>query len=583
MRYLLFCTVFLAGSALSVVQADTEPEKQNAAPASQSGQREAIVDVVFLGEGRPALWRFNLYVDGKPYPARWEAALGKLFDLLDRNKDGVLDKEEAARALAPAQMAQLLSGRSYLQAAPKREGILPGMDANKDGQVSRAEFLAYYRDQNLGPVVVAGVNPNRNQGNPGMAGPVRGGDVLFDLLDTNKDGKLSRAELEAAEAVLMPYDQNDDELISLAEIQGTATRGSGARRIVRRVPPASSLMLVPSEVGGKRMAGRLQIARTILTRYDRDKDNKLSPAEITLPDKEFARLDINRDGKLDILELLRWVGGRPQAEMTFRLGGPQRMVRPGTRPVRKAGGPGGGERGSYALSVDTARITVMAGPNVGIRARQDYSRYFLNLFQQVDKDRKGFVTRAQLTRPQDTTLRAILDLADSDGDDKLTEKKIRTYVAVVRELAGCQLNLSLVPVGQGLFSYLDANGDGQLSVREMRNAWERLKDLDTDGDGCISRREFPEQFRLTVGVGPATGLVAPPVPFGGAPMVARPPARRGPAWFHKMDRNGDGDVSRKEWLGTEEDFKKIDLDGDGLISLEEAEKADALFRKAQKK
>jgi hypothetical protein len=49
-----------------------------------------------------------------------------------------------------------------------------------------------------------------------------------------------------------------------------------------------------------------------------------------------------------------------------------------------------------------------------------------------------------------------------------------------------------------------------------------------------------------------------------------------------MDRNGDGDVSKREWLGSMEDFKKIDTDGDGLISVEEAEKADAWFREKMK-
>jgi hypothetical protein len=45
-----------------------------------------------------------------------------------------------------------------------------------------------------------------------------------------------------------------------------------------------------------------------------------------------------------------------------------------------------------------------------------------------------------------------------------------------------------------------------------------------------------------------------------------------------MDRNRDGDLSRREWLGTEEEFKKIDTDGDGLISAEEAEAYDRLKR-----
>jgi hypothetical protein len=38
-----------------------------------------------------------------------------------------------------------------------------------------------------------------------------------------------------------------------------------------------------------------------------------------------------------------------------------------------------------------------------------------------------------------------------------------------------------------------------------------------------------------------------------------------------MDVNGDGDVSRREFLGTEEEFLRLDADGDGLISASEAE------------
>src|SRR6185437_4376532 len=41
-------------------------------------------------------------------------------------------------------------------------------------------------------------------------------------------------------------------------------------------------------------------------------------------------------------------------------------------------------------------------------------------------------------------------------------------------------------------------------------------------------------------------------------------------WFSKMDRNRDGDLSPREFLGTVEDFRKLDTDGDGLISVEEA-------------
>ena len=50
-------------------------------------------------------------------------------------------------------------------------------------------------------------------------------------------------------------------------------------------------------------------------------------------------------------------------------------------------------------------------------------------------------------------------------------------------------------------------------------------------------------------------------------------------WFRKMDRNGDGDLSPREFLGTPEDFRRLDTDGDGLISLDEALRADTALRK----
>jgi hypothetical protein len=39
-----------------------------------------------------------------------------------------------------------------------------------------------------------------------------------------------------------------------------------------------------------------------------------------------------------------------------------------------------------------------------------------------------------------------------------------------------------------------------------------------------------------------------------------------------MDRNQDGDVSRREFPGTAVQFQQLDMDSDQLISVEEAER-----------
>jgi Ca2+-binding EF-hand superfamily protein len=174
---------------------------------------------------------------------------------------------------------------------------------------------------------------------------------------------------------------------------------------------------------------------------------------------------------------------------------------------------------------------------------------------------------------------------DRDGDGKLFEKEMLAYLERMerlRKLAATSCaTLTVTDAGKGLFDRIDLDGDGRLSVRELRQMGKLLDRLDRDGDGKLSRDEVPRHYRGSFELGPA-GSGSSNVLFfvnkmGTAPPEPERPAR-GPLWFQKMDRNGDGDVSRKEFLGTEAQFKAIDTDGDGLISVEEAEAYDRRMR-----
>ena len=61
---------------------------------------------------------------------------------------------------------------------------------------------------------------------------------------------------------------------------------------------------------------------------------------------------------------------------------------------------------------------------------------------------------------------------------------------------------------------------------------------------------------------------------GNRPGANRPAASDARKWFTRMDRNGDGDVTLREFLGTKEGFKKLDTNGDGFIELKEAKAAE---------
>jgi Ca2+-binding EF-hand superfamily protein len=237
--------------------------------------------------------------------------------------------------------------------------------------------------------------------------------------------------------------------------------------------------------------------------------------------------------------------------------------------------------GLEAIQMTVLRTETQYPQNQGAKAQ------YVQQFKTLDKQRNGYLKLDQLQKldkdPNAVTILALFAMADRDGNDKLTEKELIDFLDLMMSMHGSQVRLTFADNGQSLFELLDANRDGQLSIRELRTAWKRLEEFDRDKKGAITRSEIPRQFQLMVSQ--QMPFVNPNAQAGanfGVTVVQSIPTR-GPLWFRKMDVNNDGDVSEREFLGSREDFKRINTSGDGLISVEEAEKADAWFREKMKK
>jgi Ca2+-binding EF-hand superfamily protein len=575
-RRLLLAAALLALGPLFLLAAD-EPKKAEAAADSQ--------DVVFLGDARPVLLRLHLQVNGKSYLALGDDYLHALFDFLDRDSNGRLNKAEAERAPRADQVVQRAQTAGVILGRPYVTVRMDEVDANKDGTVTFEEFAVYYRSQGVG-----GLQVNFN----GIDGTT---DALFNAIDLNKDGKLTKEELAGAWKSLRKFDLNDDELITLQELDPNAVNAANAQQLellrARGMAPPSSgpspFAVLVGEEGNRRLV------QLLLDRYDKDKNGKLSRKEIGLGGETFELLDADEDGELDTTELGRFGKVPAAVEVIVRLGTTGNQEPPielvgkeklSAEMVKAVGQPA---NGALTVTLGNARIDLRGNvatpnPRPGVVAQPSpVRRFVIQQFQQADAGKKGYLTKQETEAQQILNTMVPFAIADRDGDGKLTEQEINAFLELDDRAAVSLSTLTVSENSQVLFNMLNANGNGRLGQRELRNAWNRVASLDADSTGVIERSMIPRQYALQLSQGAVNNgqRIAPPV-------VARPTGDRGPQqpgaaggpmWFRKMDRNGDGDVSRREWLGSKEDFEKIDSDGDGLISLEEAQKADEWYRK----
>src|SRR5262249_27799765 len=194
-------------------------------------------------------------------------------------------------------------------------------------------------------------------------------------------------------------------------------------------------------------------------------------------------------------------------------------------------------------------------------------------FNRLDVDQNGYLDRDEL-KDNVRFQRGLFETIDTDGDDKIFWPEMEAYVRSRAEAAATRCDIVLYDLGHGFFEALDRNHDGRLGLRELRLAPETLRGLRKPGRAALGRTAPPRRLHLEVvrgsfqlfGTGPMGESTVPKV-------VVQPRAPVGPLWFQRMDRNLDGDLTWKEFLGPRRVFDELDTDHDGLIDPKEAEKA----------
>ena len=457
--------------------------------------------LIDFAPGGPKVVRVEATLDGTPLGPLWEAAVGDLFQFFDHNRDGKLDKAECERLVAPTARR-----RPNVGEVPRNDFGFLGVLAfeGKAESVDRAAFAAALRAAGFSPVTV--VTQAGRPENPALTV------ALFKHLDADGDGKLSASELRAARAALTPLDVNEDEWLSVPELLGRAVSGVQRNQPVARPTNGTAapdwLVLQGDEAAA---------VKALLLRGG-PKATTLTARDLAMADGAFKKLDANGDGKLDAAELTAWLRQPPDWTLTVALSG--KLGRSRVTPH------------DTAMTPDGRQVTFTGDSGAATNARR----------------------RAALL---DQFAKARSENASSFGvPDWPGQVPGRAFAAAYAKIAASSVTLEVTDRGRALFDWLDADGNGQLSPRELNAAAGRFPSVP------ISPSDVPRQVAYRAF---CQGLPVPD-PYG----LVKEPRAPGPAWFVRMDRNRDGDVSLREFLGPLDLFRRLDADGDGLISAAES-------------
>ena len=505
---LLVLPVCLA--VLAAAGPDATPADAAEAPPESTRYR-----LVFLEEA-PLLLELDILIELKSVAEQRRLAAESVVRAADRDGDARLSVEEAAEG------APLPSGEVPLPL------LWEAADTDGDALLDATEFVTVL-DRLVG-------SPVQMQFEQPRAFSTLS---LESLLDLNRDKMVEPEEWDAGWKRLFRVDFDDDDTLSAAEL------------VTFIDPTTESGDRLPSFVG----EDDPKLAETIRLLAERSRTDR------SWAGRRWAELG-PVDEPLSDDAITRWVQTAPVDLVAKVRVSTQRknyvLVEPG--PARLRLGRVSRQRRETAVEAQLARSEMEFRVNRSGYAASDSRAFLLTRARAADEDQSGTISPDEF-RLVDGVLPGDFATLDADGSGEVTFPEIEERLDATQRFAQLRVKLTIANIAENLFEKLDTDSDRRLAPRELARAGTSQR---------IDLRRLQSKYRLT-----AETDVIDLIPRERMTMDARQVGiirdrDEGPVWFQRMDRNRDGDVSWREFLGPRDAFDKLDADRDGLLDPTEA-------------
>lgn len=552
-------SAFRALLMLAAVVAGFTPGQLRAAESDDS-----VSLIIFAPKG-PVLVDLQISVAGKPY-RHWVAEF--LSQRLDVDHSDGLTARELERI--PDRFVGNLGVDSVTAIAEKAaEADLFTAGSEDAKEIPLDDFNQWFSRQlsRTMQVVAQGVPPSE---------AVR----LGEMLDTGNDGSVGPDELSVGLDTLRFRDLDDDQTLSATELLPFR---DPRNQLAPVTPDAADLPFMQFGDNGslhetaERVVGRyggesasipfasLRTHPQLLAAHDKDADKAFNAEELT----SFLS---------DHSAHLNWNIQLSEMAARSRIG---IKASPFARRFSRVKTLRNGQRAD--LSVDELPIEIRSHGGSS-STRRDLIGFLGQHFAVADEDRDGKLSEDEFGAMGSSMGQAQLMIdfarADIDEDEHLSRDELVAIIETDTIATQSRIEVSVRQDGRTMFSLLDTNQDRRLAQRELQEGKSILAKYDINKDGQLAESELGTRYVLRIGLGQpdwerqgpqsmnmemaSTDAILPGIE-----------SLTGPQWFRRMDRNQDGDLSRREFLGTREQFEKLDSDGDTLVSASEAEAIEA--------